>query len=67
MAKTRMIRLYSRWRWPRRSSAHDAEAGAVAVVAPKPLFEGTPQNFKAPNLERPPAKMRPAFLAHQVR
>jgi hypothetical protein len=27
------------------------------------LFEGTPQNLKVPNLEKPTGKMRPAFLA----
>jgi hypothetical protein len=35
----------------------------LPLSLPKPLFEGTPQNFKAPNLERPTGKMRPAFLA----
>jgi hypothetical protein len=35
----------------------------LRLSLPKPLFEGTPQNFKAPNLERPTGKMRPAFLA----
>lgn len=35
----------------------------LPLSLPKPLFEGTPQNLKVPNLERPTGKMRPAFLA----
>lgn len=35
----------------------------VPLRLPKPLFEGTPENLKAPNLERPLGKPRPAFLA----
>lgn len=35
----------------------------LPLSLPKPLFEGTPQNLKVPNLEKPTGKMRPAFLA----
>ena len=43
-----------------------AETPAVQplpIVLPKPLFEGTPENLKLPNLEKPSGKPRPAFLA----
>jgi hypothetical protein len=35
----------------------------LPIVLPKPMFEGTPQNIKAPNLEQPLGKPRPPFLA----
>ncbi len=35
----------------------------LPLVLPKPLFEGTPENLRAPNLEKPLGKPRPAFLA----
>jgi hypothetical protein len=35
----------------------------LPVVLPKPMFEGTPQNIKVPNLEKPLGKPRPPFLA----
>ena len=35
----------------------------LPIMLPKPLFEGTPENLKAPNLEKPLGKARPAFLA----
>jgi len=35
----------------------------IPLSLPKPLFEGTPQNFKVTNLEKPSGKLRPAFLA----
>ncbi len=48
-----------------------AQAPAVAgqklvplpIVLPQPLFEGTPQNMKVPNLEKPRYKAREPFLA----
>ena len=51
----------------------EAEAPAVAAAAagmvpidiklPKPMFVGTPQDTKVPNLEKPLGKARPPFLA----
>lgn len=35
----------------------------LPIVLPKPLFEGTPENLKVPNLEKPLGKPRPPFLA----
>jgi hypothetical protein len=35
----------------------------LPIVLPKPLFEGTPENPKVPNLEKPLGKPRPPFLA----
>lgn len=35
----------------------------LPIALPKPLFEGTPENLKAPNLEKPLGKPRPPFLA----
>ena len=35
----------------------------LPIALPKPMFEGTPQNIKAPNLEKPLGKPRPPFLA----
>jgi len=35
----------------------------IPIALPKPLFEGTPENLRAPNLEKPLGKPRPAFLA----
>jgi hypothetical protein len=35
----------------------------LAIVLPKPMFAGTPQNLNVPNLEKPLGKPRPAFLA----
>ena len=47
-----------------------AAAGLVAqslqplpISLPKPMFEGTPENFEVPNLEKPLGKPRPPFLA----
>lgn len=36
---------------------------ALPIVLPKPLFEGTPVNLKASNVEKPLGKPRPPFLA----
>ena len=35
----------------------------LPIVLPKPMFEGTPENLKLPNLEKPLGRPRPAFLA----
>lgn len=35
----------------------------LPVALPKPLFEGTPENLKVPNLEKPLGRPRPPFLA----
>lgn len=35
----------------------------IPIVLPQPMFEGTPQNLKVPNLERPRWKARDPFLA----
>ncbi len=35
----------------------------LRIVLPQPVFEGTPQNLKVPNLEKPRWKAREPFLA----
>jgi hypothetical protein len=40
-----------------------ADLKPLPIELPKPMFEGTPQNLKAPNLEAPRQGPRPAFLA----
>jgi hypothetical protein len=35
----------------------------LPIVLPQPVFEGTPQNLKVPNLEKPRWKARDPFLA----
>ena len=35
----------------------------LPIVLPQPVFEGTPQNLKVPNLEKPRYKAREPFLA----
>jgi len=35
----------------------------IEIKLPKPMFVGTPQNLKVPNLEKPLGKARPPFLA----
>lgn len=35
----------------------------IDIKLPKPMFVGTPQNTKVPNLEKPLGKARPPFLA----
>ena len=35
----------------------------IPIVLPQPMFEGTPQNMKVPNLEKPRYKARAPFLA----
>ncbi len=40
-----------------------AEMVPIEIVLPKPMFVGTPQDTKVPNLEKPLGKARPPFLA----
>lgn len=35
----------------------------LEIELPKPMFVGTPQNIKVPNLEKPLGKARPPFMA----
>jgi hypothetical protein len=35
----------------------------IPIVLPQPMFEGTPQNLRVPNLEKPRYKAREPFLA----
>ena len=44
-------------------SAAPAEMVPIEIVLPKPMFVGTPQDTKVPNLEKPLGKARPPFLA----
>ncbi|MFB0555048.1 MAG: hypothetical protein ACETWQ_17210 [Phycisphaerae bacterium] len=44
-------------------SAPLAEMVPIEIVLPKPMFVGTPQDTKVPNLEKPLGKERPPFLA----
>jgi hypothetical protein len=51
-----------------KAQADKADAGAAKLVPldiklPKPMFVGTPQNIRVPNLEKPLGKPRPPFLA----
>jgi hypothetical protein len=39
------------------------ELEAIAIVLPRPMFVGTPQNFRIPDLEKPLGRPRPPFLA----
>jgi hypothetical protein len=43
--------------------AQTAGLEPIPLVLPKPMFEGTPENLRLPNLEKPTGKPRPAFLA----
>jgi hypothetical protein len=45
------------------SSANTAGMVPIDIKLPKPMFVGTPQNTKVPNLEKPLGKARPPFLA----
>lgn len=40
-----------------------ADLQPLPIELPKPMFEGTPQNLKLPNLEKPRGGPRPPFLA----
>ncbi len=44
-------------------SAGPAGLAPIEIVLPKPMFVGTPQDTKVPNLEKPLGKARPPFLA----
>ena len=44
-------------------SASPAEMVAIDIELPKPMFVGTPQDTRVPNLEKPSGKPRPPFLA----
>ncbi|MQY64129.1 MAG: hypothetical protein GH143_07485 [Calditrichaeota bacterium] len=47
-------------------AAADKAAGQLvplAIKLPRPMFVGTPQNTRVPNLEKPLGKLRPPFLA----
>ena len=43
--------------------AWQAGVQPLPIVLPKPLFEGTPEDLKVPNMEKPLGKPRPPFLA----
>ncbi|MCP4728323.1 MAG: hypothetical protein GY863_25020, partial [bacterium] len=45
------------------SQAAAQELKPIEIKLPKPMFIGTPQNFRVPNLEKPLGKPRPPFLA----
>ena len=44
-------------------STGPAEMVPIDIELPKPMFVGTPQNTRVPNLEKPLGKPRPPFLA----
>jgi len=44
-------------------AAPQDEMVPISIELPKPMFIGTPQNLKVPNLEKPLGKARPPFLA----
>jgi len=44
-------------------STGPAEMVPIEIKKPKPMFVGTPQDTKVPNLEKPLGKARPPFLA----
>ena len=45
------------------TKANAQEMKPIEIKLPKPMFVGTPQNLKVPNLEKPLGKARPPFLA----
>jgi len=45
------------------SKANAQDMKPIEIKLPKPMFVGTPQNLKVPNLEKPLGKARPPFLA----
>ncbi len=59
------IEVESKTSEPEKPAATESQTGLVAIeiVLPKPMFVGTPQNFRVSNLERPLGKPRPAFYA----
>ena len=46
-----------------KASADNAGLVPIEIELPKPMFVGTPQDAKVPNLEKPLGKERPPFLA----
>jgi len=44
-------------------TAEAQELEAIEIELPKPMFVGTPQNFRVTNLEKPLGRARPPFLA----
>ena len=48
---------------PTEKSTAPAGMEAIEIKLPKPMFVGTPQSTKVPNLEKPLGKPRPPFLA----
>ncbi|MGD8499561.1 MAG: hypothetical protein PVJ86_02875 [Phycisphaerales bacterium] len=48
---------------PEAPAADTAGLVPVEIKLPKPMFVGTPQDTKVPNLEKPLGKARPPFLA----
>jgi len=48
---------------PVTESAPPAELVPIDIELPKPMFVGTPQDTRVPNLEKPLGKPRPPFLA----
>jgi hypothetical protein len=48
---------------PAAEAAADPNMAPLDIKLPKPLFQGTPKNIKAPNLERATGQKRPPFLA----
>ena len=48
---------------PAGSDTGSSALAAVDIKLPKPMFVGTPQDTRVPNLEKPSGKPRPSFLA----
>ncbi|MHC4175310.1 MAG: hypothetical protein ACYTBX_09015 [Planctomycetota bacterium] len=48
---------------PPSASDTPAELVPIEIELPKPMFVGTPQDTRVPNLEKPLGKLRPPFLA----
>lgn len=48
---------------PAPAQQNDQKLVPLPIVLPQPMFEGTPQNLRVPNLEKPRFKARDPFLA----
>ncbi len=48
---------------PQRGQSHSEKLVPIEIELPKPMFIGTPQNFKVERLEKPLGKPRPPFMA----
>jgi hypothetical protein len=48
---------------PSSGAAGEQKLAPLPIVLPQPMFEGTPQNLRVPNLEKPRWKARDPFLA----